>query len=76
MHSFFSYMRSRLLDERYVLHRYKSTSHASVVAALVMGIWYLRDLYVENVVRWDFLIIMGVMALVKISCLLWYRFRD
>lgn len=76
MPSLFRSLRRRLLDERFVLHRYKSTSHASVAAALVMGGWYLYELYVNRVIRWDFLIIMGVMALVKTVFLVWYRIRD
>jgi hypothetical protein len=76
MLSFLRTLRRRLLDERFVLHRYKSTSHASVAAALVMGGWYLYELYVNHVVRWDFLIIMGIMALVKIAFLIWYKVRD
>jgi hypothetical protein len=76
MLSFFHSLRRSLLDERFVLHRYKSTSHASAAAALVMGGWYLYELYVKDVIRWDFLIIMGIMALVKIAFLIWYKVRD
>ncbi len=76
MFPLFRSLRRRLLDERFVLHRYKSTSHASVAAALVMGGWYLYELFVNRVIRWDFLIIMGVMALVKTVFLIWYRVRD
>lgn len=63
-------------DERFILHRYKSTSHASVVAALIMGGWALYDLYGKGVMRWDFMIVLGVMAVVKLSFMLWYRVRD
>jgi len=68
--------RERVFDERFALHRYKSTSHASVVVAVVMGAWVLRDLLVHGRMRWDFLILMGIMAAVKIGFMVWYRTRD
>lgn len=69
-------LRRRLLDERFVLHRYKSTSHASVAAAAVIGGWYFYDLVAHQVIRWDFAIILGVMAVVKIGFMVWYGARD
>jgi hypothetical protein len=75
MFSLARYLRG-LLDERFVLHRYKSTSHAAMAAALVMGGWYFYDLFVNSVIRWDLLLILGVMALVRVAFLLWYRLRD
>lgn len=64
------------IDERFVRHRYRSTSFGGIAAALVMGGWSLYDLYVNDVVRWDFLTILGVMALVKIAFMVWYHLRD
>jgi len=69
------FLRPRL-DERFVRHRYRSTSHAGIAAALIMGGWSLYDLYVSDVVRWDLLVILGVMALVKVTFMTWYHFRD
>ena len=65
-----------MLDERFILHRYKSTSHAGVAAAIALGAWFLYEFHVEDVIRWDLLSILGIMALVKIGCMIWYRARD
>jgi hypothetical protein len=67
---------SRRLDERFVRHRYRSTSYGGIAAALVMGCWSLYDLYVKDVVRWDFLIVLGVMALVKVAFMIGYQLRN
>ena len=64
------------IDERFVRHRYRSTSYGGIAAALVMGGWALYDLYVNDVIRWDFLIVLGVMALVKIAFMIVYQLRD
>ena len=32
-----------MTDERYVLHRYKATSHAAVVGAVLLGGFFLYD---------------------------------
>ena len=65
-----------MMDERFVLHRYKSTSWAGVVGGVFMGVWFLWDYYANDVHRWEFLVVMTVMAVTKLSLLLWHRLRD
>jgi hypothetical protein len=67
---------NRTVDERFLLHRYKSTSHAGVLAALLMGGWFFYDQIVNGVIRTDFLIVLSVMAVVKLMFMTWYHMRD
>jgi hypothetical protein len=64
------------VDERFLLHRYKSTSHAGVVAAVFMGGWFFYDQVAHDTLRWDFVIVLAVMAVVKVAFLVWYRTRE
>lgn len=64
------------MDERFVMHRYKSTSHAAVVAGLLMGGWYFYDWLANDYIRRDFVVVMVVMAAVKVGAMLYYRLRD
>lgn len=64
------------IDERFVLHRYKSTSHAGVLAALIMAAWFWYDWIENDVTRYDFLIVLCSMAVFKLGFMTWYHFRD
>ncbi len=64
------------MDERYFLHRYKSTSHAAMVAALAMGGLLIYDLVKKGELRLDLQLILAAMALTKIGFMLYYRRRD
>lgn len=64
------------MDERYAMHRYKSTSHAAMVAAVALGGWFLFEQLVSKVFRWDLMIILLAMAVTKIAALTYYRLTD
>ena len=64
------------IDERFILHRYKSTSHAGIMAALVMGGWFWYDWIQNGVKRYDFLIVLCAMAVFKLVFMTWYHYRD
>ena len=65
-----------MIDERLILHRYKATSHASVVGACVMGFFWVRG-YVRGLgFQKDLFIIMASMAVTKLAALAYYRLRD
>lgn len=72
---FFPWQKGRALDERYLLHRYKSTSHAGVVGGLALCGYFLYGQFAHDVLRYEFLAIAGLMALVKIVCLIWFSRR-
>lgn len=65
-----------MFDERFVIHRYKSTSHAAVVGALFLAGLLLRDYWSLGLLRWDLGIPLVAMALTKLAAMAWYHFRD
>jgi hypothetical protein len=64
------------MDERFVIHRFKSTRLATLVGVVMMGLWFNYELFVNDVWRLDLLIILGAMALAKVGAMLYYRFTN
>ena len=64
------------IDERFLMHRLKSTSLAGIVGALVAaGLWAYRY-YVQHVFSWDLFAVLVTIAMVKVVAMVWYRLRD
>ncbi len=61
------------MDERSIVHRLKASRMALISGLLVMFVWFQIDLFGHRIVRWDFLIVMGVMAIAKVAARLVYR---
>ncbi|MBN2104816.1 hypothetical protein JW835_12310 [bacterium] len=53
------------MDERYLMHRLRSTSLAGMVGAISLGCWTLFQFFIKNIFRWDLFIILLIMGLVK-----------
>jgi hypothetical protein len=64
------------MDERYILHRFKSTRLATLVGAVLMGLWFNYELWANDVWRLDLLVILGAMAVTKVAALLYYRYTN
>jgi len=61
------------LDERFIKHRYISSRIALVVGCLVMAVYINYEYLANEVLRWDLVVILGVMALTKVTVMLYYR---
>lgn len=67
---------SRELDERFMMHRLKSTSLAGVMGGIVaVGLWTYYY-YAEHVWSWDLFAVALTMVGVKLAAMAWYRFTD
>ena len=64
------------MDERFIMHRYRSTRLATIVGVVLMGGWANYELFVNHVLRWDLLIIMAAIALVKVGAMIYYRLTN
>jgi len=58
------------MDERFVIHRLRSTRWAAIVGVIMMSAWTIYEF------RWELIIIMGVMAVTKWAAMLYYRRID
>ena len=58
------------MDERFVIHRLRSTRLAAIVGVIMMGAWTIYEF------QWELIIIMGVMAITKWVFMLYYRRTD
>ena len=65
-----------MIDERFIQHRYKSTSHAAVAGGLMSGGLFLYFYYARHELRWDLGAVLLVMALIKIGAMLYYHAKD
>ena len=64
------------LDERFLMHRLRSTSVAGIAGAVVaVGLFEWR-LLVEDRWSWDLLAVALTIVLVKIAALIFYRLTD
>jgi hypothetical protein len=66
----------KFVDERFLEHRRRSTSVAGIAGALVALVFFEYRIFHDHVIRWDLFAVVFVMAAVKISMMLWYRFKD
>jgi hypothetical protein len=63
-------------DERFLIHRLKSTSLAGVIGALVAIGLFAYHYYGNDVWRWDLFAVAATMAVIKLAAMAWYRLRD
>jgi len=55
------------MDERAILHRYKASRWTLVTGILLMFGFFQYEYIANKIMRWDYLIILGVMAVVKVA---------
>jgi hypothetical protein len=67
---------NKMVDERFLNHRLRSTSLAGIVSSLVaIGLWSYR-FYIDHVWSWDLLAIPLTFVTLKLALLAWFRFTD
>ena len=66
----------KLVDERFLDHRRRSSSAAGIVGGIVaIGLWTYR-FYFQHHVDWDLFAVALVIVGVKLSLMAWYTLRD
>jgi hypothetical protein len=66
----------RLVDERFLNYRLRSSSYAGMAGALVLGIMFEYRIFAKHHISWDLLGILGAMVFVKLSFMAWYFLRN
>lgn len=66
----------RLIDERFLNHRLRSTSLAGIIGgALALGLFAYRY-YFDHFWSWDLFIVGAAFVAVKLAVLTWYLITD
>ncbi len=66
----------RVIDERFLNHRLRSTSLAGIIGGLVaIGLWTYR-FYFNHVWSWDLFAVALTFVVVKLAVLTWFRLTD
>lgn len=61
------------LDERFLMHRLRSTSIASLAGGILAGVLFMYHQAVDHEWRWELFAIVLTMAVVKQGLMAWYR---
>jgi hypothetical protein len=69
----FKWKQDEMLDERFVMHRFKSTRLAVLAGLLVLLAFFTYDAVARDIIRWDLLAISTVIAVVKVCAMIYYR---
>lgn len=64
------------IDERFLMHRLKSTSLAGVVGGLLASGLFVYQFFAHDIARWDLFAVAVTIALVKLAALAYYRLVD
>lgn len=64
------------VDERFLMHRVRSTSIGGMAGILLAGGLFFYHLVTERIVSWELFAIVATAAIVKMSVLAWYRIND
>lgn len=65
-----------MIDERFLVHRLRSTSLAGTVGGALAVLLWAYQYYAQDTVRWDLAAVAVVMAAVKVAAMIWYRATD
>jgi len=66
----------RFIDERFLMHRLRSTSLAGVIAAVTALLIFEYRFYHDHFWSWDLLAVGVTFVVVKVTALVWYRLKD
>jgi hypothetical protein len=66
----------KLIDERFLQHRLRSTSVAGIAGALLaIGLWAYHY-FAQGILNWELFAIATTVAVVKVTLMIWYRLTD
>jgi hypothetical protein len=66
----------KLVDERFLEHRRRSSSIAGIVAACLAVVLFEYRFLVNRIWSWDLLAVALTFVAIKMSLFAWFRFKD
>ena len=64
------------MDERFLMHRLRSTRWAAIVGSVAMGVFMIYELIVRGTLSWHMLVVIGAMGITKWVTMLYYHKSD
>ena len=64
------------IDERFLMHRLRSTSTAGIITAVTAILLFLYRYFIDKIWSWDLAALALLNVAVKMSLMAWYRFKD
>ncbi len=66
----------RMVDERFLNHRQRSTSLAGIVSGMLAALLFAYRAWFNHVWSWDLLAVALTFVAVKMGAMVWFRLRD
>jgi hypothetical protein len=66
----------RLVDERFLMHRLRSTSVGGVVGGIVAGVLFLFRFYFQQVQDWYLFAVLATIVAVKLTLMVYYFWKE
>ncbi len=67
---------SRVVDERFLEHRRRSTSYAGIIGGVLAILLFMYRFYVNRIWSWDLLAVGLTFVGVKMAFMTWYYLTD
>jgi hypothetical protein len=67
---------NRLIDERFLEHRRRSSTFALMAGAFVSGGLFEYELVRHHRIDWELFAVLTAMVIVKLTAMAWFRFND
>jgi hypothetical protein len=64
------------VDERFLMHRLRSTSIAGIAGAALAGVLFLYRMYIDNIREWDLFAVLAFVVIVKLAMMAYYYWKD
>ena len=61
------------MDERFKIHRLRSTRLAAITGIILMALWIIYDFFATHIFRIDLIIILVTIALTKWISMIYYK---
>ncbi len=66
----------KVVDERFLHHRLKSTSLAGIVGGVLAILLFAYRFYFNHLWSWDLFVVAMTFVVVKLVAMIWYRRTD
>ena len=67
---------ARFFDERFLMHRLRSTSTAGMSGGALTILLFAWRYYVDHLWSWDLFAVAVTVVTIKVALMLWYRLTD